>query len=198
MNVTEWLERTVNTYETDGSTVGRITLVLIESQEVYETWLPPFAAQAIAVEVDSRLRDLENEFSAQVIPLQLIAETSEKNGHRETLSRLPLRLVGKAKKGDGRESAMTAQSVVFDSAVTTIEKLMRLTNTQLDAARLNTDTMNASIGEMVGLIRLYRQREITGEADANNGSALQELIREHGASTLDIIGKLALHHIERK
>lgn len=197
MNVTDWLGKVINTFETDGSVTARITLVLIEQGETYDTWFPPFDVDSVARDIDARLRDIELEFSANIIPCQLIAETAERNGHRETLSRLPMRIMGKAKKGEGsREAAISAQGVVFDNAATTMEKLLRLCNTQLDAARMNTEVLNTTILEMTTLLKVYRTREAFGDGDDGKLSPVAELLNQHGGQALTLLTELLAHKVK--
>jgi hypothetical protein len=195
MNITQWAERVLQTIEQDGAMVERVQLVTTHDGEVYQSWHRPFpTADAFALDVDSMLRSLEQEFPARVVPMQLLAESRDLNGRREVLSRLPLRVTGRAKQGH-LDSAQAATAVAFDSLAATIEKLQRLTNTQLDAARLHIEQLNASLGQHAELVKVYRERALETTTEPN---PMHQFIAENGQQALQLLTQVAMHTIETK
>ena len=187
-SVSDWADRILQLVEHDGARVSRIRLITVNDGQTWETWYPPFGTVDEFVDsVNTYCRSLEQEFPTRQVPIALVAESDE----HEVLSQLPMRIVGKAKVGN-LDAMQAANSAALDSLALTIEKLMQLTNTQLDAARRSQDVMNDTMQQQYQLIRLYRERESLGPDEAP--SAIAEALKEHLPSMLEMARAL----IERK
>jgi hypothetical protein len=179
----------LRTVETDGAKVAKIALVTAHDGEVWHTWYAPFGApDELCAAVEGFVRSLEQEWPTRVVPIALLATSHE----RETLSRLPMRVTGKAKTGS-LDSATAATGVVFDNLANTIEKLQRLTNTQLDAARRTIEQHVEQTQQYSELIKLYRERETLG-GDSNS---LDELVAENAGPVLGMLAQLIQHQVSK-
>ena len=179
-SVSDWAERILALVEADGAHVARIRLITVTDGQTWETWYPPFGdVDEFVTSVNTYTRSLENEFPTRQVPIALVAESAE----GETLSQLPMRIVGKAKVGN-LDAMQAANSAALDSIAVTIEKLMALANTQLDSARRTQDVMNDTMAQQYQLIRLYREREALGPDDSP--SALAEIAKEHVPALLEM------------
>lgn len=189
-SLAQWAERQFRTVEQDGAAVAVVRLVTAHDGEVWETWHPPFGEPSDwAVGAEGFLRSLENEWPNRAVPVCFVATTSS----GEVLSKLPLKVQGKNKMAaSGPWNAdQAATSMAMDNIALTIEKLQRLVNTQLDAARKNLESSSVTIYQQTELIKLMRQNQAMDETENGESDPLLKLISEHGSDFLEI-AKLAL------
>lgn len=163
-----WAERVIGVVEGDGATAVRIELVTSHDLEVWETWHAPFGkADEWCTQAHAYMRSLEAEWPTRKV--QILFQAKAENG--EVLSRLPLSITGKNRAG-ALDSAAAAQSVAFDQIALTIEKLQRLCNTQLDAARRTSEVNAEVIFQQTQLIRVFRERDLLGDDNSAQAEVL--------------------------
>lgn len=186
--IAAWAEQVLRTVELDGASVVRVRLITNEDGQCWETWYAPWPTpEEFEALVQTKIRQLESEFPARQVSMTLEAD----NSTGETVSRFSQRVVGRAKQGT-LDSAQAAQAVVFDTLASTIEKLQRLTNTQLDEARRQLELQAEVSRQQLELIRAYRNRDALGEEEEDEGPLI-ELAREQLPALIEL-GKLALEN----
>lgn len=176
----QWLEQVVRLVEQDGTRCERIKLITTDDGQVWNSWFPPFeGADALHAEVQSYIRSLETEWPARQVGVALVAESRQ----GEVLTQLPMRVTGQARQGRV-DSVAAANAVAFDSLASTFEKMQRLTNAQLDQARLQLEANVETIVAQTQLIRVYRHKEIEGTADTP--TVTETLLQEHAPTLLEL------------
>jgi len=167
-SIHQWAERVLNTVEQDGASVHRVRLLTPDDGQVWESWFAPFGpAPEFAVQVDTHVRSLENEWPTRQVRVVLVAESAQ----GEVLSQLPFRVTGKL-RGASIDSMATAQNVVADNLVNTVEKLARLSNTQIDSARRQLELTLETVIQQTELLKVYRDK--AAREPENRPSVLQE------------------------
>lgn len=184
----EWAERQFRVVEQDGAHVAAIKLVTPHDNEVWETWHAPFGdPSAWVTGAEAFLRSLESQWPNRAVPVVFIAVSQT----GEVLSRLPRNVQGKNKAGGAPwNTDLAAISMAMDNIAVTIEKLHRLTNTQLDSARRLLEGATETVHQQGEYIRLLRHNAIMTEGE-NAPDPLVKLVSEHGPDFLEI-AKLAL------
>lgn len=187
----QWVEMVTAAVEQDGVRVERIKLLSTEDGQVWNTWVAPFAAPSeLSVQMEGYLRSLQQEWPTQQIGILWVAFSRD----GETLSQLPMRVQGEARKGRV-DSIAAANAVAFDSLAKTFEKMQHLTHSLLDQARLHQESNVETIVAQTQLIQLYRAKEIEGTADGP--TATEKLLESHLPDLMEL-GKLYLETQQKK
>lgn len=196
-SVESWAANVLRTIEPDGSdshvTCERVQFMTSHDYEVWETWFAPFPeASAFAADVESRMRSYEEQWPTRKVNCLLRAISNK----GETLSQLPVAVVGKHKEGtlDGFQAA---QAAAMDGVATTIEKLHALTNTQLDQARMVIELQNEMIRQQVGLLTLYRHKEVNDAGESGADSVVRDIAKEHGETIMGMLQMLVEHNTKK-
>lgn len=176
----QWLEQICKLVEQDGTRCERVKLITTEDGQVWNSWFPPFddAAQ-FAITVQGYIRSLEQEWPARQVSVSLVAESRQ----GEVLTQLPMRVTGQHRQGKV-DSVSAANAMAFDSLATTLEKMQRLTNAQLDQARLQLEANIEVIVAQTDLIRVYRRKEIEGPSEGP--TVLESVAQEHLPALLEL------------
>lgn len=186
MDLQQWAERVLRTVEQDGANVAVVKLVTTHDGAVWNTWHPPWGEPSDwTAETTSYLRSLEQQWPSRVVPIVFVAETAT----GETLSQLPMTVTGKAKAGT-LDAGAAAASVAFDNLANTIEKMQRLVNTQLDAARRTAEVNANVIEQQTHLIRLYREREMMSPGGSGESTGLDKLVEDNAPAIVNMLGEL--------
>lgn len=191
MNLTDWAARLIGVLETDGATTDRFTLETPHDGEVWYTWHRPVTAEQLDSEVQLQLRHLENQFPKRKIPVQVVAHAD-----REVIARYPMTVTG-TQQGGHLDAQSQATATAFDTMVTSIEKLSRLMNTQVDQARLMLETINEERRQYAELATAYRIREVMGDGQENSSDAMKELIMQHGKPVLELLTHLLAERVTK-
>lgn len=196
-SVETWAANVLRTIEPDGPdshvSCERVQFLTSHDFEVWETWWAPFASpEAFAADVESRVRSYEEQWPTRKVSCLLRAISNK----GETLSQLPIVVVGKHKEGS-LDGFQAAQASAMDGVATTIEKLHSLTNTQLDQARMVIELQNETIRQQVQLLTLYRHKEIN-DAPEGADSVVREIAKEHGDTIMGMLSMLVEHNTKGK
>lgn len=190
----EWAERQIKVVEQNGACAATIRLVTPHDNEVWETWHAPFGDPAAWVTgAETFLRSLETEWPNRAVSVVFIAASAT----GEVLSRMPCKVQGK-NKGAGApwNTDQAAFSMAMDNVAVTIEKLLRLTNGQLDSARRLLESSTETVHQQAEYIRILRHNALLSESD-NQPDALTKLIGEHGSDFMEIAKMFASSSLKK-
>jgi hypothetical protein len=161
--------------EQDGAMVSRINVVTTHDGQIYNSWFPPWPSpHDWNVEVDAFLRTLEQQWPTRAVGITFIALSKQ----GETIAQLPHSIQGQKKNG-ALSTGDAALGVGLDAIAVTIEKLQRLTNSQLDSSRRTLESQSETIHQLGEIVKLYRQREILEGQGESKMAGFAELIREN-------------------
>ena len=181
----QWAESALRDVEESGACVRRIELVSSVDGQVWHTWIYPSPewkdVDAWCSDAERRVRALADGWPARQVQITFVGKTAD----GDVLSQHPCMVRGTKSVG-ALDPTQALHAAAMDSTATMIEKLQRLSMTQLDAATRQTELQNETIFQQTLLIKIMRERDLmtTGTQQA---SAVEEML----AANLPDILKLA-------
>jgi hypothetical protein len=173
----QWAQATFAVVEQDAAHVAKVRLLTTHDNEVWHTWERPLPEpSAWVAQADAHMRSMIGQFPRRNVGI--VFEAQSAGG--EVLSRLPWSITGTKAQGNGSLMGGDTQAAAaaLEAASTTIERLTRLTNTQLELARKTAETNAVTMAAQSELIKLMQQARMAERLDSGKDE-LVETVKEN-------------------
>lgn len=172
-SLSAWARRQFREVEESGACASRIQLLTSHDGTIWETWERPFPdADEWAADVERYLDTLADEWPNRGVNLLFVAFDADGQVRAQLQRTVQGKRVG-GKLGAGGDSVAMAQAL--DNLTNTMERTLRLANSQLDHARKLQEQQQRTIEVQTQFIQLTRERDALS---AGGEAALDKMLAE--------------------